>query len=144
MSSAFGKTLHFITNVKLAELEKQRRRYTDHHQSVKTEVAQAGDDSSRRLDVLVDGMKGWPGSWSPDARPYDLGQFVGHARAMSGFPQAIVESWASAAEAQLLHEGVRFEFASLFGRLLTEWLESMGCEDALWDDFAPGLYAAAA
>lgn len=29
-------------------------------------------------------------------------------------------------EAQLAHEGVRFEFAALFGRLLTEWLDRKG------------------
>ena len=47
---------------------------------METEVVQASDDPSKRLDVHVRGVKGWAGSWSPDARPNDSGQFIDYVR----------------------------------------------------------------
>lgn len=125
-SEAFGETLHFITNVKLEELEKRKLKYTEHHDAVVSKAKDADDEPLKHLEVLVRGMNDWPGAWSPNARPNDLSQFIDHAGTAPSFPKSIVDSWISAAESQIAHEKLRFEFAALFGKLLTEWLGSKG------------------
>lgn len=125
-SKTFGETLHFITNVKLEELERQRLNYAKHHDEVISQAMEADGDPVRQLEVLIQGMRNWSGTWSPNARPHELSQFIDHARKNPSFPKPIIDSWISAAKTQLSYEEKRFKFAALFGQLLTEWLGSKG------------------
>ena len=50
-SEAFGEILHFITNVKLEELEKRKLKYTKHHEEVIARAKEADGEPDRKSVV---------------------------------------------------------------------------------------------
>ena len=124
-AEAFGETLQFITNVKLEELEKRRQKYSDHLARVLAKASEIDDsDLIARLVVLIDGMKIWPGAWSSNVNFEDVERWLEQAKKDPGFPRSILLEWIDRARAQLEHEQTRFDFAKLFGSILTDWLSS--------------------
>ena len=124
-TEAFGETLQFITNVKLEELEKRSQKYAAHFASVFGDANAHGDeDLVSRLTVLIKGMETWPGTWSSDLNAENVKRWLEQAQKDPGFPRSILLEWIRQAEAQMTHEQTRYDFAKLFGNLLTDWLSS--------------------
>jgi len=63
-STSFGKTLAFVTQVKLEELEKRRKAFGDHWAKVKEDEKKHEGDLIKQLAMLVEGVKSWSGTWS--------------------------------------------------------------------------------
>ncbi|KAH8111822.1 hypothetical protein DFH11DRAFT_1546412 [Phellopilus nigrolimitatus] len=123
-TEAFGETLQFITKVKLDELEKRRQAYAAHASKTVADAKARGEgDPITHLAALVEGMKAWPGAWSPDMNLVDMERYLEQARRDSGFPRTILQEWIHRAEAQIGFESTRYEYARLFGNLLTDWLQ---------------------
>ncbi|KAI5115889.1 hypothetical protein M0805_004500 [Coniferiporia weirii] len=123
-TEAFGETLQFITKVKLDELEKRRQGFSVHAAEVLAKAKAHGDtDPIERLSVLVKGMEDWSGAWSPDMNLEDIKRYMEQARRDPGFPRAVLYEWIGKAEAQIKHESTRYDYAQLFGNLLTDWLK---------------------
>lgn len=128
-SAAFGETLQFITTVKLDELEKQRLAYQEHARVV-DDARALGVDSLARVERLLGAVRAWPGysageatAGAPDLDSLEL--WLAQARAdPSGVPPALLRRWGDALEAHMRRVGTGFDYARLFGRLFTEWIES--------------------
>ncbi|KAJ6627420.1 hypothetical protein B0H10DRAFT_1941169 [Mycena sp. CBHHK59/15] len=130
-SASFGKTLQFITSIKLEELEKQRLAF-DAHSVVIEKASALGHDLPRRVELLLEAVRSWRGSGATDQLTVianklglsSLDLWLLQARKDPGFSPAVVQDWADTLEAHIRHSVTRFEFAKLFGRLFNEWLSS--------------------
>jgi hypothetical protein len=63
-STSFGKTLAFVTRVKLQELEKRRKAFAEHSLKVSEEAKKHEGQLEGQVAVFVKGVKSWPGTWS--------------------------------------------------------------------------------
>jgi len=122
-TEAFSETLQFITNVKLQELEKRRSNFAGHATDV-LQAAEDEEDAIEKLSILVEGMEDWPGKWSSNFSRTDITRWLSQAQSDPGFPPSIVHNWVQQAQAEFEHERTRYEYAHLFGNLLTDWLKS--------------------
>ncbi|CAK5275795.1 unnamed protein product [Mycena citricolor] len=130
-SSSFGKTLQYITSLKLEELEKQRLAYAS-HLSILGRASDCGDDLVRRVELLLEGVRSWHGSGAVDRQSMISGKldlanldlWLLQARQDPGFSADIVREWADTLETHIRHNATRFEFAKLFGGLFNEWMDS--------------------
>ncbi|KAF7354950.1 hypothetical protein MSAN_01410100 [Mycena sanguinolenta] len=130
-SAAFGKTLQFITSIKLEELEKQRLAF-EAHSAVLEKAAACGDDLVQRVELLLDAVRSWRGSGAVDSSTFvgdkldlaSLDLWLLQARKDPGFSPDVLKEWADTLEAHIRHCTTRFEFAKLFGGLFNEWLSS--------------------
>ncbi|OCB92170.1 hypothetical protein A7U60_g462 [Sanghuangporus baumii] len=124
-TEAFSETLRFITNVKLAELSKKNKNFSEHASRVFDEANSLTDvDAIARLKILVDGLRAWPGARTADFNLEDIERFLEQARRDPGFPPDVIDEWNRQANAQFNNEGTRFDFARLFGMLVNDWLMS--------------------
>ncbi|KAF7313469.1 hypothetical protein HMN09_00502800 [Mycena chlorophos] len=131
VSASFGKTLQFITEIKLGEVEKQRLAYAE-HSAVLEQASALADDLPGRVELLLNAVRSWRGSGAVDyqtilAGKLDLASvdlWLLQARKDPGFSSDVVRDWADTLEAHIRHSQVRFEFAKLFGGLFNEWLAS--------------------
>ncbi|PPQ85746.1 hypothetical protein CVT25_003064 [Psilocybe cyanescens] len=132
--SSFGQALHFITDIKLHELEKQRVSYQS-HAKILDEAKALGDsgDIIKKVEVLAKAVKSWTGSGSVDpfiklvGGKLDLSNlefWLQQAKKDPSFSREIAEGWASTLEKHIQHNVVRFDAAKLFGNLFNEWLAS--------------------
>ncbi|KAL5535836.1 hypothetical protein ACEPAF_3930 [Sanghuangporus sanghuang] len=124
-AEAFSETLHFITNVKLSELDKKNTKFREHLSQVNEKADKHTDiDAIAHLEVLVDGLKEWPGARTADFNLRDIERYLEQARKDPGFPPSVLDDWNCQAQAQFDNEGTRFDFARLFGMLVNDWLRS--------------------
>ncbi|PPQ98462.1 hypothetical protein CVT26_013863 [Gymnopilus dilepis] len=131
--SSYGQTLHFITDIKLQELEKQRLAYQAHAKVL--EQAKALGDEGRlieKIETLARGITSWTGSGAIDNNQIVGGKlqlgnlefWLLQARHDPSFSREIAEGWAQTLEDHIRHTMMRFDSAKLFGSLFNEWLSS--------------------
>ncbi|KDQ56321.1 hypothetical protein JAAARDRAFT_179811 [Jaapia argillacea MUCL 33604] len=126
ISTALGQTLHFITSIKLKELERQRDTFTAYANKVLGE-AEATSDPVTRVSVLIKGIQEWSGladSISPTHNLDNIEKWLDQARSDPSIAEEQLRDWAGILSTQLRHSVTRFDYAKLFGNLLTEWLKS--------------------
>ena len=138
--SSFSQTLHFITDIKLQELETQRLAYQE-HSKVLSEAKAAGEkgDILKRVELLAKAIKSWMGSGtvmkptggsgSPQVvggklHLSDLEFWLQQAKKDPSFSREIAAGWAETLEQHIRHTALRFDAAKLFGTLFNEWLAS--------------------
>ncbi|CAA7262530.1 unnamed protein product [Cyclocybe aegerita] len=128
--SSFSHTLQIITETKLDELEKQRRSHQE-HATVLNEVRNC-DDVLRKVELLANAIKSWTGSGAlNDSQTVggklhlpDLDFWLLQAKQDPSFSLSTAHGWVDALEEHIKHNSTRFDAATLFGRLLNEWLAS--------------------
>ncbi|KAK7061363.1 hypothetical protein R3P38DRAFT_3302564 [Favolaschia claudopus] len=131
-SASFGKTLQFITTIKLDELEKQKAAFTSSTLPIIEKAAACGDDLPRRVELLLDAVRSWRGSGAVDSMSVIGGKldlscldlWLLQARKDPGFSSDVLKDWAETLERHIRHSMTRYEFAQLFGGLFNEWLSS--------------------
>ncbi|KAF7331732.1 hypothetical protein MKEN_00053000 [Mycena kentingensis (nom. inval.)] len=131
VSASFGKTLQFITSIKLQELEKQRAAFAA-HSAVLDEAAALKDDLPARVELLLKAVRSWRGSGAIDYNTVlggkldlaTLDLWLLQARKDPGFSPEVIRAWADILETHIRHTLTRFDFAKLFGSLCNEWLSS--------------------
>jgi len=140
--SSFSQTLHFITDIKLQELEAQRLAYQE-HSKVLNEAKAAGEkgDILKRVELLAKAVKSWMGSGTVmkstpshggsgkqivggKLQLSDLDFWLQQAKKDPGFSREIATGWADTLEQHIRHTALRFDAAKLFGTLFNEWLAS--------------------
>jgi hypothetical protein len=131
--SSFGQAIHFITEIKLQELETQRLAYKEHAKVLDTAkaIGETGD-IIKKVETLAKAIKSWTGSGAVKhdkvvgARLQldDLEFWLQQARKDPSFSQDIAERWADTLEQHICHTVTRFDAARLFGNLFNEWLAS--------------------
>ncbi|KAF9526214.1 hypothetical protein CPB83DRAFT_496516 [Crepidotus variabilis] len=129
-ANSFNQTLHYITEIKLQELETQRLAYKEHSKAL--DEAQKQTDVIKKVELLTKAVKSWTGSGSVHDTKLiegklhlgDLEFWLQQAKKDPSFSEEIARSWAEALEQHIQHIGMRFDAARLFGKLFNEWLES--------------------
>lgn len=129
-NSSFGQTLHFITSIKLQELEKQRLAFQKHAKIL--EEANATDDLIAKVEILLNAVRSWSGSGMVNANSvvggtlnlYNLELWLPQAKKDPSFNADILRSWVNTLETHIRHSSMRFDCAKLFGNLFNEWLAS--------------------
>lgn len=131
--SSFGQTIHYITEIKLQELETQRLAYKEHAKILSTAKA-IGDtgDVIKKVEILAKTIKSWTGSGAVSAGKLvggklqldDLEFWLQQAKKDPSFSREIVQGWSETLEQHIRHTAMRFDAARLFGMLFSEWLAS--------------------
>jgi hypothetical protein len=142
--SVFGETLQTITSTKLVELAKKRisfeEKYSKLLESVKSEK-----DALKRVCILLDGSKECLG-FQTDKRTKDgragriinsgsrnphlktdlqnLDRFIEQARFDPSLSNKVLLDWEKTLLQYLSVQSTRFQYADLYGKLVTEWLSS--------------------
>lgn len=136
LGSVFSATLQEITNTKLDELSKSRREFEE-AKSLLLVTLQSETDSVTRLKALIDGVKkcfnikvdkagqvltNQTKHTSLEIEIRNLDRFLGQARSDPSVSPKMVGAWERSLLDQLDVQSLRFQYASLYGNLITEWL----------------------
>ncbi|KAJ3572390.1 hypothetical protein NP233_g3119 [Leucocoprinus birnbaumii] len=143
-NSTFGKSLQFITSIKLQELEKQRSAYQEHlHKSL--QKAKSIDDPKRRAEHLLESVTSWKGSGATDETDNigegslnlsNLKMWLLMCDNDPSFSKDKVRQWNELLEEHLQRNSLRFDCAKLFGEMLNEWIGSGDSATAAYQDTA--------
>jgi hypothetical protein len=142
--SVFGATLQTITTTKLEGLAEQRRVFEEEYVTLVT-AAKAEKDPLERLCLLLDGSKVCLGvqtsKRTKDGRAgrvisgssrnlrletdlKNLDRFIEQARFDPSVSAKVLSNWEEKLLQYLSVQSTKFQYADLYGKLVTEWLSS--------------------
>jgi hypothetical protein len=128
--SVFGETLKTITTAKLDELAKQRAAF-DKDYAALLDAVNAKKGSLERVFLLADGTKACLGVKTGGTRNTrleidlkNLERFLEQARFDPSVSPKILEDWEKTLLQYLSVQSTKFQYADLYGKLVTEWLAS--------------------
>lgn len=130
-AGAFSKTLKDVTDIKLGALSKKKARYA----TLKKDLiarAEAAPTLREKVEILLKGFKdlqktGYAGEGDSVAAIGSLSNlkhFLQQAEHDPAVGRELLTTWEEGLKKSLETNSVKFEFASLFGKLLTQWLET--------------------
>ncbi|KAF4624268.1 hypothetical protein G7Y89_g13905 [Cudoniella acicularis] len=146
-SSVFSATLQDITTTKLSELSRRRTIFEDQKASLLT-AAQLQANQKQRLAILVDGLKqcfavktakrkrgdrsGGPGriiTGSTDDPRLEImlknfDRFLEQARYDPSVSPKLLRDWEQSLLKRLDVQSLKYQYAALYGQLVTEWLSA--------------------
>ncbi|ROV94283.1 hypothetical protein VMCG_08640 [Cytospora schulzeri] len=138
--SVFSETLQEITNTKLDELSKRRASFEEAKSSMLSSV-QSKPDPIERLALLIDGVKkcfaiktqsggnvikGQTKHPRLETQLQSLDRFLAQARHDPSVSMRALADWEKGLLGHLDSQSLRFQYASLYGELVTEWLSESG------------------
>ncbi|EMD91328.1 hypothetical protein COCC4DRAFT_188788 [Bipolaris maydis ATCC 48331] len=142
--SVFGETLQTITSTKLEELAKQRISFEEKYARL-LEFVKSEKDALKRVGILLDGLKECIGvrtmesskdgeadhvtiSGSRNTRLEtdlrNLPRFIEQARFDPSVSREVLLDWEKKLLQYLSIQSTKFQYADLYGKLVTEWLSS--------------------
>lgn len=135
--SVYSQTLHDITNTKLDELAKKRETFENERRQI-VAVAENEKDTSKKLGILAKDMKACfslstsgdrvvrGGSNNPrlEIDLNNLDRFLAQARYDPSVSPKILDQWQRTLVRHLEMQSLKFDYASLYGQLTTEWLST--------------------
>ncbi|CAF1159718.1 unnamed protein product [Rotaria sordida] len=76
--------------------------------------------------ILVEGILAWPGLRISDGNLNlsNIQRWLHQAKRDPGFPQSRLQDWVEKLTNRINHESTQYDYAKLFGNLLTDWLTS--------------------
>ncbi|KAG0652845.1 Histone [Hyphodiscus hymeniophilus] len=139
----FSDTLQTITTTKLNELSKKRTTFEDQKASL-LKAAELESDQKQRLRILIDGVKdafaiktvalsgrrGGTGRVMSGNDPRlevmlkNVERFLEQARYDPSISSKLLQDWEVTLTEQLNVQGLKYQYATLYGELVTEWLSS--------------------
>ena len=146
-SSVFSETLQKITTAKLEELSKKRAIFEDQKAGV-IRGTEREDDELKQLRLLVDGVKvcfsvktathkGKDGQRDTgriisgstkdprlEVKLKNLERFLEQARYDPSVSAKLMQNWKDSLMQQLDVQSLKYQYASLYGELVTEWLSA--------------------
>lgn len=126
-SDILSKTLLSITNTKLAQLDKQKDAYNSRKRLL-IDSADAHPDSNKRARELVEGFKDLPSMTSSTLNTMmsleNLDRFIQQAQHDPAVTDAFIQEYESLVRNELQVQSNRYEFASLYGKLVNEWISA--------------------
>lgn len=137
-SNVFSETLREITTTKLDELSKRRIEFEDRKATILGRL-QSEDGPISRLTLLCDGVKqcyavktdksgkvlrGQTKNASLEVELKNLDSLLAQARYDPSVSTKSFKAWESSLLHHLETQSLKFEFASLYAQLVTEWLSS--------------------
>ncbi|KAF2726862.1 hypothetical protein EJ04DRAFT_582419 [Polyplosphaeria fusca] len=142
--SVFSETLQTITTTKLEELAKQRIAFEEQHAALH-EAIQAEKNPVERLILLVDGVKSSMGVKTTvrknsgqlgqvifggtknrrlETDLKNLDRFLEQARYDPSVSPKVLQDWEDSLLQYLAVQSSKYQYADLYGKLVTEWLSS--------------------
>lgn len=143
--SVFSETLQTITTTKLEELAKQRNAYEEQSSSLLA-TAKAQSDPLQRLCTLVDGTKtlfnlsiqsssgrdgrlgtvliGGTNKHELEQDIVNIDRFLEQARYDPSVSPKVLEDWEKCILQYISVQSSKYQYADLYGKLVTEWLSS--------------------
>ncbi|CAO2650340.1 Nn.00g016320.m01.CDS01 [Neocucurbitaria sp. VM-36] len=143
--SVFSETLQTITTTKLEELAKQRIAFEEEYAALKS-LAEAEKDPLKRVLLLVDGTKSCLGIKTSGKKSKDgqsgrvvnggtgnarletdlknLDRFLEQARFDPSVSAKVLDDWEKTLLQYLSVQSTKYQYADLYGKLVTEWLSS--------------------
>ncbi len=143
----YSETLQEITNTKLEELSKRRAAYEADKAAVLESVG-ATQDPIERLRALSRGVqkclgvpvdqigkveKGWSKHPTLENELKNLARFLAQASHDPSISPKMTQKWEESLRRHLDSQSLKFEYASLYGQLVNEWLSSAAKEGASED-----------
>ncbi|KAG4428766.1 hypothetical protein IFR05_015754 [Cadophora sp. M221] len=127
-SDILSQTLSSITSIKLDEISYQRSSFETAKAEL-LETVQKIEDQSLKVRALLELKDGTlPGLSSIDANTStdtkNIGRFLEQAKFDPSVSTTIQQEWQSKLEKQLDIQSLKYEYASLYGRLVNEWLSA--------------------
>lgn len=126
-SEILSQTLLSITNTKLAQLDKQKNAYNSRKRQL-INSADARTDRNKRARELVEGFKGLPSMTSSTLNPMvsleNLNRFIQQAEHDPAVTNAFIQEYESLVRNELQVQSNRYAFASLYGKLVNEWISA--------------------
>jgi hypothetical protein len=145
--SVFSQTLHSITTTKLDELSKKRGEYEAQYSAIKANLL-SEENPLKRLYILIDGVKtafgaktlahqrageeagpalgkviaGTTGNPRLEVDLGNLDRFLEQARYDPSVSSKRLAEWEHTMSQYLSVQSVRYQYATLYGQLVTEWL----------------------
>jgi hypothetical protein len=146
--SVFGETIQTITATKLEELAKQRNSFETEY-AVLLKSVKAESDSLKRVCIFVEGAKSCFGvkvDTNKNNRVISRGirnncletdfqnldRFVEQARFDPSVSDKVLDDWEKTLLQYFSVQSTKFQYADLYGKLVTQWLSSE--KDVLKDD----------
>lgn len=124
-ADALFQTLHSTTNIKLEELSKQRKTF-NHNKELLLLSANTEPSVQETLRVLHHGLRILPRHQMEGKTTIlseNLALFLEQAKYDVSIPRALLEDWEAKLRRELDVQSLKYEYTSLYGRLVTEWLE---------------------
>lgn len=143
--SVFSETLQTITNTKLEELAKQRQSFEEAYATL-LHAVETEQDRLKRLVLLLDGTKsclnvktepskaktgrlgrvigGGTRNARLDADLKNIDRFIEQAQFDPSISEKVFENWQDSLLQYLSVQSSKFQYADLYGKLVTEWLSS--------------------
>ncbi|KAL6408375.1 hypothetical protein AUP68_08232 [Ilyonectria robusta] len=150
--SVFSDTLQEITNTKLDELSKRRSRFEEAKAALLIST-QAEGDAVKRLVTLSAGVKqcfaikldksgNVIANQTKHARLEvelkNVDRFLGQAKCDPSISAKMLDSWQQSLLCHLNMQSLKFQYASLYGQLVTEWLSGDKEQTSTGDDVEMG------
>lgn len=133
--SVYSQTLHSITHTKLRELAKKKSTFEGHRRQTLAGAEQE-EDGTERVRILANGLKACSPISTANGRVVrgasnypgleihlnNLDRFLAQARYDPSVSPAVVASWQHTLLRHFEVQSLKFDFATLYGQLTTEWL----------------------
>lgn len=124
-TTALTHSMHDITMTKLDALSKKQQSYEAIKQRIHANVASQSTQAGR-VEVLLNAFEAHDISAPVNISSANVRQFLKQSRHDPSVPLAMLEGWQTAFEQALEFPSRKYEHASLFGRLVIEWLGKAG------------------
>ena len=126
-SGNISDSLHSITKRKLDQLKQNQASF----EKSKKELLVAAEKASnwhQKVRILLDGLKRMPSFNLSDSTavllPSNMDEILEQAEYDASISQNILEGWVCKLRGVLENRTLRFDYASLYGKLVSEWLSS--------------------
>jgi hypothetical protein len=131
-SDILSQTLHSITETKLDELSKKHFNFEKGKSDLLKHV-DAENAQREKVRILLDGIEKLPFMEKLDANPSfsseNIRRFLEQARCDPSVSLKLQKEWEGKLRNEMDVQSLRFEYASLYGRLVTEWLSNPNVEN---------------
>jgi hypothetical protein len=123
MASSSLSTLQHVTMRKLKKLDDHREKFEADKKSILAKVS-AAPDHRDKVEALLEGFEQYgilPKQ--ADLSIANLKQFLHQAKHDSSVSKTMLQDWQIKLEQELEVTGTKYEYATLFGKLVTEWIK---------------------
>lgn len=124
-SDVLTETLHTVTGIKLAQLEKQKTTYENAKRALLAD-AEREADGKKRARMLIDGAQKLPAMMTPLNQNPNLSMgnfrsFVEQAECDPSVSATFLTSYEETIRSQLDAQSNKYSFATLYGQLVKDW-----------------------
>ncbi|KAF2269164.1 hypothetical protein CC78DRAFT_575267 [Lojkania enalia] len=117
-------TLHHVTERKLSKLAAHREKYEADKDAILAKV-NAASDRRGKVQALLDGFELYGIKPSNnDLSLKNLERFIHQAKHDPSVSNSLLQDWQCKLERELDVKSLKYEYAALFGRLVTEWIRN--------------------